>query len=49
MFFKLASINYDIYNKMIKDQNKQNTKDPEIKILKFKPIFLQIILYIMQI
>ena len=35
MFFKLASINYDIYNKMIKDQNKQNTKDPEIKILKF--------------
>ena len=35
MFFKLASINYDIYNKMVKDQNKQNTKDPEIKILKF--------------
>ena len=33
MFFKLASINYDMYNKIIKDQNKQNTKDPEIKIL----------------
>ena len=35
LFFKLASINYDSYNKMIKDQNKQNTKDPEIKILGF--------------
>lgn len=34
-FFKLASINYDMYNKMVKDQNKQNTKDPEIKLLKF--------------
>ena len=34
-FFNLASINYDMYNKMIKDQNKQNTKDPEIKILRF--------------
>ena len=33
LFFKLANINYDMYNKMIKDQNKQNTKDPEIKIL----------------
>ena len=35
LFFKLANINYDSYNKMIKDQNKQNTKDPEIKILGF--------------
>ena len=35
LFFKLASINYDSYNKMIKEQNKQNTKDPEIKILGF--------------
>ena len=33
LFFKLASINYDMYNKIVKDQNKQNTKDPEIKIL----------------
>ena len=33
MFFKLASINYDMYSKIVKDQNKQNTKDPEIKIL----------------
>ena len=36
LFFKLASINYDMYNKMIKDQNKQNTKDPEIKIIGFE-------------
>ena len=36
LFFKLASINYDMYNKMIKDQNKQNTKDPEIKLIGFE-------------
>ena len=35
LFFKLASINYDMYNKFVKEQNKQNTKDPEIKILGF--------------
>ena len=33
LFFKLESINYYMYNKIVKDQNKQNTKDPEIKIV----------------
>jgi len=33
LFFKLASINYDNYNKMIKDENKKNTLDPQVKII----------------
>ena len=35
LFFKLASINYDAYNKMIKDENKKNTKEPTVKIIEF--------------
>ena len=33
LFFKLGSINYDIFNKMIKEQNKKNTIDPQVKII----------------
>ena len=33
LFFKLASINYEVYNKMIKDENKKNTLDPQVKII----------------
>ena len=33
LFSKLASINYEIFNKMIKEQNKKNTLDPQVKIV----------------
>ena len=33
LFFKLGSINYEIFNKMIKEQNKKNTIDPQVKII----------------
>lgn len=33
LFFKLGSINYDVFNKMIKEQNKKNTIDPQVKII----------------
>ena len=32
-FFKLSSINYEMFSKMIKEQNKKNTIDPQVKIL----------------
>ena len=33
LFSKLASINFEIFNKMIKEQNKKNTIDPQVKIM----------------
>ena len=33
LFSKLASINYEIFNKMIKEQNKKNTLDPQVRII----------------
>ena len=33
LFFKLASINYDVYNKMIMNENKKNTIAPQVKII----------------
>ena len=33
LFSKLVSINYEIFNKMIKEQNKKNTIDPQVKII----------------
>ena len=32
-FFKLSSINYEMFSKMIKEQNKKNTIDPQVKII----------------
>ena len=33
LFFKLASINYDVYNKMIMNENKKNKTAPQVKII----------------
>ena len=33
LFFKLGSINYEVFNKNIKEQNKKNTIDPQVKII----------------
>ena len=33
MFWKLASINFENFNKIIKEQNKKNTIDPQVKII----------------
>ena len=33
LFSKLASINFEIFNKMVKEQNKKNTIDPQVKIM----------------
>ena len=32
-FFQLSSINYEMFSKMIKEQNKKNTIDPQVKII----------------
>ena len=32
-FFKLSSINYEMFSKMVKEQNKKNTIDPQVKII----------------
>ena len=33
LFWKLASINFENFNKIIKEQNKKNTLDPQVKII----------------
>ena len=33
LFFKLANIDYDIYNKMIMNENKKKTIAPQVKII----------------
>ena len=33
LFFKLLNINYEMFSKMTKEQNKKNTLDPQVKII----------------
>ena len=41
LFFKLSSINYEMFSKMIKEQNKKNTIDPQVKIIGLSEYLLE--------